>query len=115
MLLLYVMAEKLLTVSLRSNAVLYLRYCVTYSGENPMSKTTAERQAAYRAKRPLAGVDNNGERRINTWVDTGTYLALKRLARHNGVTRREMLKRVLLAEDARVTAGMDEAEREAYL
>ncbi len=80
-----------------------------------MPKTTAERQAAYRAKRPLAGVDNNGERRINTWVDTGTYLALKRLARHNGVTRREMLKRVLLAEDARVMAGMDEAEREAYL
>ena len=41
-----------------------------------MPKTPAERQAAYRAKRPLAGVDNNGERRINTWVNTGTYLGV---------------------------------------
>lgn len=80
-----------------------------------MSKTPAERQATYRAKRPFAGTDNNGERRINTWVNTGAALALERLARHNGVTKREMLERVLLAEDARVTAGMDEAEREAYL
>lgn len=80
-----------------------------------MSKTTAERQADYRAKRPFAGTDNNGERRINTWVNTGTALALERLASHYGVTKREMLERILLAEDARVMAGMDEAEREAYL
>lgn len=79
-----------------------------------MSKTPAERQATYRAKRPLAGVDNNGERRINTWVNTGTALALERLARHNGVTKREMLERVVLAEDARVTSGMAEDEWEAY-
>ncbi len=46
-----------------------------------MPKTAAERQAAYRARRPFAGTDNNGERRINTWVNTGTYLALKRLSR----------------------------------
>ncbi|MFA7082514.1 MAG: hypothetical protein WC135_07875, partial [Bacteroidales bacterium] len=58
----------------------------------PMSKTAAERQAAYRARRPFAGADNNGERRINTWVNTGTYLALERLARRDGVTKREMLE-----------------------
>ena len=80
-----------------------------------MSKTAAERQAAYRAKRPHAGTDNNGERRINTWVNTGTALALGRLASHYGVTRREMLERIVMAEDARVTSGMDEDAWEAYM
>ncbi|MBU2835155.1 hypothetical protein HF673_04990 [Acidithiobacillus thiooxidans] len=79
-----------------------------------MPKTAAERQAAYRARRPFAGADNNGERRINTWVDTGTYLALKRLARHNGVTMREILERIVMAEDARVTSGMDDDAWDAY-
>lgn len=79
-----------------------------------MSKTTAERQAAYRARRPFAGTDNNGERRINTWVNTGTYLALKRLSRHNEVTMREILERIVMAEDARVTSGMDDDAWDAY-
>jgi hypothetical protein len=80
-----------------------------------MSKTAAERQAAYRARRPFAGADNNGERRINTWVNTGTYLALERLARHNGVTKREMLERIVMAEEARVTSSLEEDAWEAYM
>ncbi|XXG31956.1 MAG: hypothetical protein WJ306_05165 [Ferrovum myxofaciens] len=36
-----------------------------------MAKDSAQRQAQYRSKRPYAGVDGNGERRINTWVSTG--------------------------------------------
>ena len=79
-----------------------------------MSKTAAERQADYRARRPFAGADNNGERRINTWVNTGTYLTLKRLSRHNGVTMREILERIVMAEDARVTPGMDDDAWDAY-
>ncbi|VAY88732.1 hypothetical protein CARN8_3790002 [mine drainage metagenome] len=35
-----------------------------------MAKDSAQRQAQYRSKRPYAGVDGNGERRINTWVST---------------------------------------------
>lgn len=80
-----------------------------------MSKTAAERQAAYRARRPFAGADNNGERRINTWVNTGTYLALERLARHDGVTKREMLERIVMAEEARVTSSLEEDAWEAYM
>lgn len=80
-----------------------------------MSKTTAERQAAYRARRPFAGADNNGERRINTWVNTGTSLALERLAKHNGVTKREMLERIVMAEEARVTSSLEEDAWEAYM
>ena len=80
-----------------------------------MSKTAAERQAAYRARRPFAGADNNGERRINTWVNTGTYLALERLARRDGVTKREMLERIVMAEEAHVTSGLEEDAWEAYM
>lgn len=59
-----------------------------------MAKTSAERQADYRARRATAG--DNGERRINTWVSTGAALALARLAQHHGLSQREMLERLLL-------------------
>jgi hypothetical protein len=40
-----------------------------------MAKTAAERQAAYRARRPHAGNGGNGERRLNVWIDTRASLA----------------------------------------
>ncbi|XXG32176.1 MAG: hypothetical protein WJ306_06415 [Ferrovum myxofaciens] len=53
-------------------------------------------------KRPYAGVDGNGERRINTWVSTGCALALARLARHKGTTQRQIIERLILTEDQQV-------------
>jgi hypothetical protein len=80
-----------------------------------MAKTAAERQREYRAKRPEAG--ENGERRLNTWVSTSTALALDRLAARYGVTKREMLERLVMAEDGKLLAEMehDNAAFEAYL
>lgn len=69
------------------------------------ARTAAERQAAYRKRRPMAG--ENGERRINTWVTTRAALALARLARHHGVTHREMLERLIVAADDKITAKLD--------
>jgi hypothetical protein len=69
------------------------------------TKTAAERQAAYRRSRSTAG--ENGERRINTWVSTGAALALARLARHHGVTHREILERLIVAADKRIVAKID--------
>jgi hypothetical protein len=69
------------------------------------TKTAAERQAAYRHSRSTAG--ENGERRINTWVSTGAALALARLARHHGITHREMLERLIVASDKRIVAKID--------
>lgn len=69
-----------------------------------MAKTAAERQAAYRARRPIAG--GNGERRLNTWVSTGTHLALERIATRDGVTQRQVLERLICVEDDRILAGM---------
>ncbi len=81
-----------------------------------MAKTAAERQAAYRASRCKAGPGGNGERRLNTWVSTGAHLALERLARRYGVTQRELLERLIRAEDEGVLAGisMDTPEWDAY-
>jgi hypothetical protein len=80
-----------------------------------MAKTAAERQAAYRARRPMAG--SNGERRLNTWVSTGTHLALERIATRDGVTQRQVLERLIRIEDDRILAGMvpDTPEWLAYL
>lgn len=66
-----------------------------------MSKTNAQRQAEYRARRPHAGADKNGERKIAVWVNTSAALALERLARRYAVTQRQVLERLLRDEDQR--------------
>ncbi len=70
-----------------------------------MAKSANERQAEYRARRPTAG--DNGERRINLWISTGSALALNRLARRYCVTKQEMIEKLLRIEDERVTASID--------
>ena len=72
-----------------------------------MAKSAAERQAVYRARRPFAGTDGNGERRLNLWLSTRADSALERLARRNGVTKRELIERLLIAEDDRILATID--------
>jgi hypothetical protein len=80
-----------------------------------MAKSSAERQREYRARRPFAGPDGNGERRINTWVSTGAALALERLARHHGLTKRQMLEQLIEAADERVRKRLkSDAEWDEY-
>ncbi len=64
-----------------------------------MAKTAAERQREYRANRQFGGDDGNGERRVNTWVSTRAALALERLARSYGVTKRQMLERLVIDQE----------------
>lgn len=82
-----------------------------------MAKTAAERQKAYRAKRPFAGEDGNGERRLNTWISTRASLALDRLAARYGVTKREMIEKLVIAEEDMLlkTLDLDSPEGKAYL
>jgi hypothetical protein len=81
-----------------------------------MPKTAAQRQAAYRARRPFAGQDRNGQRRINLWINTQADLALERLARRYCVTKQQMIERLLTAEDDRLLAAieLDSDEWKAY-
>jgi len=75
--------------------------------------TAMERQRAYRARRSTAG--DNGERRLQAWVTTKADLALDRLARHHGVTRRAMLEKLILEADDSITRGLDDEAFENYL
>ncbi|MFZ2449705.1 MAG: hypothetical protein WAW36_04200 [Methylovulum miyakonense] len=72
-----------------------------------MAKTAKERQAAYRKRRPHSGRDGNGERRLNTWIGTGAAWALDRISRRYGVTKREILDRLIVAEDERILSGIE--------
>lgn len=72
-----------------------------------MAKSAEERQKAYRDKRPSAGIDGNGERRINTWVKTGASLGLARLAKRYGVTQREILEKMITEADQSIIATLD--------
>jgi hypothetical protein len=56
-----------------------------------MAQTAAQRQAAYWARRPHAGNDGSGERRLSVWIDTRACLALARLACRYAVTQRALV------------------------
>jgi hypothetical protein len=68
-----------------------------------MAKTAAQRQAEYRKRRD----DGDGEYRVNSWISSKAFFALSRLARRYGVTKREMLERLIIADDDRILAGME--------
>jgi len=78
------------------------------------AKTTAERQAAYRARQACG--ENDGQKRVSLWLSTACALALARLARRHGSTQREFLEKLVLAEDDKVLATMalDSPEWSAY-
>ncbi len=69
-----------------------------------MAMSTAERQAKYRAGRATAG--QLGDKRLNTWVSADTSYALQRLAKHHGVSQREMLERLVRTADQDVLKSL---------
>jgi len=79
-----------------------------------MPETNAMRQKRYRDDRHTAG--QNGERRLNTCVTTATALALRRLSCHYGVTKREMVQRLVAEADDKIvqTLDTDKSEWEEY-
>lgn len=82
-----------------------------------MAKTAAQRQAAYRARRPFEGEEGNGERRLQGWIATRAALALERLARRYGVTKQAMMERLINAEDEQILAELspDTPDWDAYV
>ena len=74
--------------------------------------TNAERQAAYR-KRHLQDIDGQGER-LNMVVPITTKAQLTRLARHFGITQRELLARVLGETESKVVDGLSRAAEKTY-
>ena len=66
-------------------------------------KDNAKRQAEYRQRRLKEGSDQ----RLNVILDLHAKLALERMARHYGVSNKELLERVLLATQSQLIADMD--------
>jgi hypothetical protein len=60
-----------------------------------MAKTTAERQAAFRAQQSNNWAEGDGKRRASVWLSTGCALALARVARRYGVTQQALLEQML--------------------
>jgi hypothetical protein len=77
-----------------------------------MALTAAERQKRYRENRKLT---DNGFRQINMWISTEAYEALRRMARRDGVTQRELIERLLVKEQNRIMRRLSDEELSAYL
>jgi len=69
-----------------------------------MAKTAAQRQAEYRTRRN----DGEGDIRLNMWVSGKAARALGRIAGHHGVTRRELLERLILDEETDITRQLSD-------
>ena len=76
------------------------------------AQSNAARQAAYR-QRHLHDVDGQGER-INMVVTVQAKAQLERLARHYGVTQRDLLARVLADAERIVVDGLGRGEEKSY-
>ena len=76
---------------------------------------SAHRKSAQKV--PQFGSANIGEQRVHIWINAGVYLALERLAKSYGVTKKEMLERLIVDEEERVLhkTNPDSPEGQKYL
>lgn len=92
-------------------------------GRPRLYKTASERQAAYRARamRGEGGISletddpGQGARRIDLFVPTSAALALRRLARHKGVSQAQIMADLITKGDHQATKNMDEAALDGYI
>jgi hypothetical protein len=88
---------------------------VTQSRPQPdatTAKTPAQRQAESRARRYKAGAHGDGQRQLNTWLDTGVALALERIAKRDSVTKPQLLERLIRQEDKRILETIEYNSKE---
>jgi LAS superfamily LD-carboxypeptidase LdcB len=82
-----------------------------------MAQTAAQRQAAARARRRNQAVGaEKGEHahQINTFIKASAANALRRMARHHGVSQRELLERMLTEAEELLTHGWSEHQIDQY-
>ena len=79
------------------------------------AQTTAQRQAAYRARRRELGEQGKpGDARLNVWLSYDAHAGLSRLARHRGISQRKLLESLLVALDNETANKLDESEIDSY-
>lgn len=92
-------------------------------GRPRLYKTASDRQAAYRARAQAGegGIALNtedprqGARRIDLFLPTGEALALRRLARHKGVSQAQIVADLIAKADRQATAKMDDTAFTDYV
>lgn len=78
--------------------------------------TSAERQAKYRLKQRKGGTNDLGAKRLDCWLSSEAFLALDRLSRHQGETKRQVLESlILMADKANLRACVTDEDLNAYL
>ena len=73
-------------------------------------RENAKRQAEYRQRHMKEGSDQ----RLNVILGLDAKLALERMAKHNGVTNKSLLERVLLEAQSRLLEDMDGEQQTRY-
>ena len=73
-------------------------------------KDNAKRQAEYRQRHIKEGSDQ----RLNVILGLDAKLALERMAKHDGVTNKRLLERILLEAQSRLLEDMDGEQQTRY-
>ena len=79
-----------------------------------MSLSNAERQARYKKTRYQAN-NGDGEYQLNCWITSQAKFALKRLAKHHGMTQRAVLEWLLTESDETTFRALNEEQQDEYL
>ena len=79
-----------------------------------MSLSNAERQARYKKTRYQAN-NGDGEYQLNCWITSQAKFALKRLAKHHGITQRAVLEWLLTECDETTFRALSEEQQDEYL
>ena len=79
-----------------------------------MRLSNAERQARYKKTRYQAN-NGDGEYQLNCWITSQAKFALKRLAKHHGMTQRAVLEWLLTESDETTFRALNEEQQDEYL
>ena len=79
-----------------------------------MSLSNSERQARYKKTRHKAN-DGDGEYQLNCWLTSQAKFALKRLAKHHGISQRAVLEWLLTESDEATFRSLSEDQQDDYL
>jgi hypothetical protein len=82
-----------------------------------MTKTLLTRQDNSQQSPHFQRVEGLGQQHVHIWISDGVYLALERLAKCYGITKKDMLEKLIVDEDEKVLHGtnLESAEGQRYL
>lgn len=81
-----------------------------------MPSTSAERQAKYRENKRRGNKDDLGGRRLDCWISSETFFALRRLSQHQGKTKQQTLESLIQAADEKnLEACLTDEDLDKYL